>query len=485
MRGTAFRVFKNSIALALASGLERLVSFFLTLYIARSLGRAPLGEFTLIVSFLAIFATISSFGQHIILPREVARRRSEGFTYLVNSSLIGLLASLPTALAMILIANLLDYTDQVLGYIGIVAVVLIPETLVAIGEAVVQGLEKLEYVTVVRFLSSAFRVAVSLAALHLGYGLEVVFVVWGISQTIAYGIYFWLIFRSSSTPQLRLNPALLKALLSSSFIFLVVSINAMLFKRIDVVMLSKVGDLDMVGVYAAASKPVLMIDTMAPAFLLSVFPVMSAAYVASKEKFVEISTESLKLVVIVIVPFVLVLFSVADRLVPLLFGEGFGTSVPVFQVLVWMLIPGLTSSTLFRAILASNNEKISLLFGGVKAVVNVSLNLLLIPRYGALGAAVAAVATQSVALAQVYSFTSKRLFKINFMEVFGRACLCALVSGVVFFYLWQANLYVLLPFALFSYVALLIALRVLSNRELLLIRQLWHATLGTRSVILE
>jgi PST family polysaccharide transporter len=321
--------------------------------------------------------------------------------------------------------------------------------------------------------------------LYLGYGLEVVFVVWGISQTIAYAIYFWLIFRSASAPQLRLNRTLLKTLLGSSFIFLVVSINAMLFKRIDIVMLSQVGGMDSVGVYAAASKPVLMIDTMAPAFLLSVFPVMSAAYIASQEKFVEISTESLKLVVMVILPLVIVLFSVADKLIPFLFGPEFSSSVPVFQVLVWMLVPGLASSTLFRAVLASNNEKVSLLFGGVKAVVNISLNLFLIPRYGALGAAIAAVATQSVALIQVYSFTSRRLFKIKFMEVFGKACLCAFVSGAIFFYLWQANLNLLLPFALLIYLALLIALRVLSHRELLLIRQLWHATLGTRSAILE
>jgi O-antigen/teichoic acid export membrane protein len=305
-----------------------------------------------------------------------------------------------------------------------------------------------------------------------------------VSQTIAFVAYLWLISRNTDVPRFHLNPSLLKNLTQSSFIFLVVGINAMLFKRIDVVMLSKIGGVDAVGTYAAARKLVLTIETMAPAFLLSVFPVMSTAYIVSKERFEKISTESLKLVAVAIVPIAFAL-CVAGRIVPMLFGEEFSDSVPVFQVLVWMLVPGLTSSMLFRAILASNNEKISLLFGAVKAVVNVSLNFLLIPGYGALGASIAAVATQSVALIQVYWFTSRRLFKIKFMEVFGKPCLCSLLSGGIFFYLWRANLYILLPFTLLVYLALLIAFGVLSHRELLLLRQLWRITKGAQSATLE
>jgi O-antigen/teichoic acid export membrane protein len=484
MSTIAFRILKNSTALVLATGMERVVTFFLTLYIARSLGRSSLGEYSLAISFMAIFATISSFGQHVIVPREVARHRPQAFIYLLNSSAISLVASLPSAVMMIVAAHLLNYPDRVTGYIYVIGFVLFPETLVAIGEAAIQGLERLEYVTLVRFLTSTFRVACSLAVLHWGYGLGAVFVVWGISQTIAFAAYIWLISRTTSAPRFHLNPSLLKNLVQSSLIFLVVSINATLFKRIDVVMLSKIGGVDAVGTYAAAGKLVLTIETMAPAFLLSVFPVMSAAFVVSKEKFEKICTESLKLVTVVIVPIVFAL-CVAGRIVPMLFGKEFSDSVPVFQVLIWMLVPGLTSSMLFRAILASDNEKISLLFGAVKAVVNVSLNFLLIPGYGALGASIAAVATQSVALIQVYWFTSKRLFKIKFMEIFGKPGLCALLSGGIFFYIWRANFYILLPFTLLVYLALLVASGVLSHRELLLLRQLWRVTTGAQSATLE
>jgi O-antigen/teichoic acid export membrane protein len=484
MSAIAFRVLKNSTALVLATGMERVVTFFLTLYIARSLGRSSLGEYSLVISFMAIFTTIASFGQHVIVPREVARHRSQAFTYLLSSSVIGLVASLPSAVMMVVAANLLNYTDRITGYMYIIGFVLFPETLVAIGEAAIQGLERLEYVTLVRFLTSAFRVALSLVVLHWGYGLGAVFVIWGVSQTLAFAAYLWLISRTTSAPRFQLNSLLLKNLVQSSFIFLVVSINAMLFRRTDVVMLSKMAGVDAVGTYAAASKIVLTIETMAPAFLLSVFPVMSATYVVSKEKFERICTESLKLVTVAVVPIAFAL-CVAGRIVPMLFGKEFSDSVPVFQVLVWMLVPGLTSSMLFRAILASNNEKISLLFGAVKAVVNVSVNFLLIPGYGALGASIAAVATQSVALIQVYWFTSQRLFGIKFMEVFGKPCLCALLSGGIFFYLWRTNLYILLPFTLILYLALLVAFGVLSHRELLLLRQLWRVTMGAQSATLE
>jgi hypothetical protein len=102
-----------------------------------------------------------------------------------------------------------------------------------------------------------------------------------------------------------------------------------------------------------------------------------------------------------------------------------------------------------------------------------------------LGASIAAIVTQSVALIQVYWFTSQRLFRIKFVEIFGKPFFCALVSGVIFLYLWRANLYVLLPFVLIVYVALLIAFKVLSHQELLLLRQLWRVTTGTRSATLK
>jgi O-antigen/teichoic acid export membrane protein len=485
MGDTAFRVVKNSMALGLATGLERVIAFVLTLYIARLLGPLSLGEYTLVISFLAIFTTISSFGQHLIVPREVARQPSQALSFFVNSGIIGLTVSLPTTVAMVAIAHLLDYSDQVTAYIFIVGLVLFPETLVSIGEATVQGLEKLEYVTIVKFLTSVFRVGVSLAALQQGYGLRAAFVVWGVSQTIAVIAYLWLVARTTNTFRLRPSPPMLKQLVRSSFIFLVVNVYAMLFRRIDVVLLSKIGSIEAVGIYAAASRLVLLIDALAPAFLLSVFPVLSVSYVNFKERFSRISTAALKLMVILVIPVTFVLAIVADKLLPMLFGERFTASVPVFQVLVWMLIPGLTSSTLFRAILASNNEKVSLLFGAVKAVVNVTLNLLLIPRYGALGASITAVVTQSVALIQVYWFTSNRLFKINLIEIFAKPGLCALVSGLLFLYFWRGQLYLLLPIPLLLYLGLLIALKVLSQREWLIILGLWHTATGRHSTTLE
>lgn len=452
----------------------------LTLYIARSLGVESLGEYSLVLSFMAIFASISYFGQHFLVPREVARNRSQAYTFLINSSLIGLAASLPTAILMVFIANLMNYSAQVVGYITIASLVLIPDTLVIIAETVILGLEKLEYVTVTKFFNATFRVGFSLILLYLGYGLGAIFVILGISLVITYVAYMWIISGIVNKRQTsHLNLVIIKGLAQSSLIFLVVSINASLFKRIDVILLSKLAGVDSVGIYTAAGRLVLMIETTAPAFLLSVFPVLSAAYMVSPDKFEEISKDSLKLVIVAIVPLVIVLASIAEWILPFLFGPEFINSVMVFRILVWMLIPGLASSMLFRTILASNNEKISLLFGATKAIVSISLNLLLIPKYGALGAALAAVATQSVALCQVYWFTSKKLFKIGFINTFIKPSVCAFVAGGLFFYFWQANLYVFMPFALLVYSVMLIMLGVISDKELFLLRKLWRRAQGT------
>ncbi|MBM4461164.1 MAG: hypothetical protein FJ011_25980, partial [Chloroflexi bacterium] len=63
--GILQRVTRNFLALTASLILERGVSFVLFLVIARRLGADALGEYALALSFLAIFETVSVFGQNL------------------------------------------------------------------------------------------------------------------------------------------------------------------------------------------------------------------------------------------------------------------------------------------------------------------------------------------------------------------------------------------------------------------------------------
>ena len=88
-------------------------------------------------------------------------------------------------------------------------------------------------------------------------------------------------------------------------------------------------------------------------------------------------------------------FTVLGRwIITLLYGSAFAGAVPVFRVLNWYFVFSCMGTVRNVWILAEGLEKYLLPVNFWGAVVNVILNWLLIPRFGAVGAAGASLLTQ-------------------------------------------------------------------------------------------
>jgi O-antigen/teichoic acid export membrane protein len=84
----------------------------------------------------------------------------------------------------------------------------------------------------------------------------------------------------------------------------------------------------------------------------------------------------------------------APWIVGALYGESFSGSVTILRVQIWAGVTVAMSFVHGRWLLAEGLQRYGLLYTCVGAVVNIGLNLLLIPRYGAVGSAIATLATQ-------------------------------------------------------------------------------------------
>jgi O-antigen/teichoic acid export membrane protein len=84
-------------------------------------------------------------------------------------------------------------------------------------------------------------------------------------------------------------------------------------------------------------------------------------------------------------------------LVDLLFGPRFAASAPVLQIHIWAGVFVFMRALLSRWLLAEDLLRFSLVTHLAGAVINVALNLVLIPRQGAAGAAIATVVSYAVA----------------------------------------------------------------------------------------
>jgi O-antigen/teichoic acid export membrane protein len=470
------RVLKNTIALAFSTGIQRLSTFVLTLYIARVFGAKSLGQFSVVMSLLLIFQTLSFLGQQQIIIREVARAPNKAGEYLTSGSLIVTFGGALGMLLMIITASLINYESAVVTYACVASLSLIPGALAMVGESVIQGRERMQFITLAWAISGVLKLSLSLILLHQGVGLWSIFLVLMLTNSALYFTYLWVIRRLWGYSRMRADPALIRHLRSLAGTFVVISIFGVVFKQVDVLMLGKMKDSATVGIYSAGFRLIQIGMQFLPAFMLALFPRMAEAFVRSPEQLRTIAERALKLLMTFIIPVATVTTVLADQLIYFFYGPGYGESAIALRILVWMLVLFFVNSVLYRTMLASDNERVTLRVAGVNMVSSVILNLLLIPRWGANGVAVASLVTTLIAVVQNYYYTARHLFKLNWLRLMGKPAVAATLLGMFLIAFQNVPVALSLPIGMCLYCGAVLGLRIFSSEELGFLRRTWVDT---------
>jgi PST family polysaccharide transporter len=185
------------------------------------------------------------------------------------------------------------------------------------------------------------------------------------------------------------------------------------YMSIDQVMLGKmVGD-GGVGVYSAAVRVSEVWYFLPVAVTASVFP----ALIRAKQKSPAIYSRRLQhlfdSMVLISVGIALPMTFLSNWIIVTFFGTAFKDAGPVLSIHIWasvFVFLGVASSKWF---IIENLQKLTLTRTIWGAVANVAMNLVLIPKYGALGAAWATLISQAVASVFFNAFNkeTRQLFR--------------------------------------------------------------------------
>lgn len=196
------------------------------------------------------------------------------------------------------------------------------------------------------------------------------------------------------------------------------SIN--IYSHLDKLMIEWFAGASEVGYYEVASK----FPIIALSLITSMTPIMMARMSHTlaeqgKEWFENYVRRSLKFSIYLSSVFLLTLLVTANELVPWFFGAQFAKSVPILYVKVFIIFfvsVGVVAG--HQALVALHGERhltISVVAG---AVINSALNFLFIPKFGALGAAVASLIAEGAVTLSLYSFLSRYVrVKLIFSEM--------------------------------------------------------------------
>jgi O-antigen/teichoic acid export membrane protein len=123
------------------------------------------------------------------------------------------------------------------------------------------------------------------------------------------------------------------------------------------------------------------------------------------------------------------MFLAAD-IIGFLFGDEYANSVLPLQILSWSAVFVILRGTYRQSLNAAGRQDLDLRCAGVAVALNVSLNVLLIPRFGIVGAAATTVASELLWLSMAMYYFYYRVARVSLFPMLWQPMLAALLMGV-------------------------------------------------------
>lgn len=153
-----------------------------------------------------------------------------------------------------------------------------------------------------------------------------------------------------------------------------------------------------VGLYSASYRFCFLLLAVAAAIRVSYIPALIRASAEGREQIRDITRRSIELSSAISAPMVVGGIILAAPLLSMLFGPEYVEGTPAFQLLILSLGFIFISDANQNILLVCDRMKVYMGIVAIAATVNVGLNLVLIPRYGIIGAAFATVTAEALLL---------------------------------------------------------------------------------------
>jgi O-antigen/teichoic acid export membrane protein len=479
VNSTARRVAKNSLAPMALNLMNRVVDFAFAALMLRVLGPDNAGKYYFAGVIVGWFEIFTNFGLNTLLTREVARDRAQANRFLANTTIMRLMLlglATPLLLGVILLwqSQFGLEADTALAIV-LLAVALVPSGISAGLTALFYAYEQAEHPAAITMVTVLLKVGLGTPVLLLGggfVGLAAVAIAVNVATML---ILAALALRLFFRPHWESDARLRREIARESWPLMINHLLATLFFKVDVPLLNSLRGNAVVGWYSTAYKWLDALNVIPSYFTLAAFPAMTRQAAESKDALLRSYHLSIKLLVIVALPLVIITIVLAEPLTLLLGGPAYLPHAAIALQLMVGSIPfgWLNSITNYVLIALGQQSKLTRAFL-IALAFNVAANLILIPRTanGYEAAAVITIFSEIVEGAAFYYYLRRSLGPIRWLALFGPVVLAALVMAVVVALLLPAGALVALLAGLGAYGAGLVVLGAFGPQERALVRAL-------------
>jgi O-antigen/teichoic acid export membrane protein len=385
--GAPRRVARNASARAAGEVLAKLASLAFYVTMARRLGNEGFGDFQFALALTGGLVVLAGFGTDQLIAREVARDPSRGGRLLADAAAVKVVGGLVMLLVAAAIVNVGSYSAEARTVVYVVGLGSLLEVLSKSWFSIFQAHERLELASATLIIQRFSTAAVGITVLVLGAGTVGAAWAYAGGSALAVAVAELWLRRSIGTRRAPADPRGWRRLVLAGVPIGLIGLLMIVLLRLDVTMLSFLAGNVAVGVYSVALRLVEATQFIGSALSAAMLPWLARAASARTFGVARGYMLGLKAVNAILLPIGLGFVLFAEPIIRLLYGARFGASVLPLRLLGMMaLLYGINAYAATMLIARDRPGAFARLVAPV-IVQNIVFNLVLIPRYGADGAA--------------------------------------------------------------------------------------------------
>ncbi len=385
----------NSVWIITGKILQSVIALVVGAITARYLGPSNYGIINYVAAYVTFFSCIANLGMNSTVVNELLLSPDNTGKIIGTMTLAKFISS---AVSAVLVTGIVAVIDRGENTVVIVAAIYS-------SYLVFQSFQTFEYWYQSR-LQSKVTALVGVFAYIVMSSYKVVLLIVDASlywfafsmsvDVIIIAVVLMVLYKKQNGPRLEVSWQLFKELFARSRPFILAGLIQVIYTKTDTVMLKHMLDATEVGIYTCASTLVGYGGLVMIAVTDSARPAVITAKQQGVEHYIRRVRQVFSITIIAGVIIGLGFTLLSNPIVSIIYGEDYISSIQPMIILAWnsLLIYLTTVRNIW--IVCENKQKYTIIFCAMGAVVNIIANYLLIPVFGASGAAIATIIAQII-----------------------------------------------------------------------------------------
>lgn len=402
--GKSDHVAHNAFYLTIALLIQKALALGYFVYASRAVGSNNIGIYLAAMTVTSVFGYFIDFAFSQVLIREVAKDPSRTNRYLNATLALKFLLGLVMYAAAQIYVLAFHYPSVTRELVTLTGLIMVLDSFTLTFYAIFRAHQRLLYEAIGTVINKILVIIVGVTAIHLGYGVR--WLIMAVLIGSAFNILFSLVLVFAKIhwrPRLTWDGHTLKLLATIAVPFAIGGIFITILANQDQILLYNpllVGarGASYVAWYGTAYKFAFAFQFIPAAVVAAIFPAMSAYFVSNKPMLAKTFERGMTYLLVIGMPLAFGVFSLAEKLIVRIYKHAFFASITPLRLLIFSLLFIFLNYPVGYLLNAANRQTRNTIHVGIVVVVNLIVNIVLIPRFTFIGASISSLLSSALLL---------------------------------------------------------------------------------------